>query len=300
MDNQNSDDNLPVDDIDAGLQENTDLASDEISHDPEEVETDVETEDSPDQPDQEDGTEETEVDNSKGKDEPKKSAIQKRIDKLVAKNYSQEEKYEKELAEIKARLEKYESPQVQETKLTKEDFATDEEYDDYRLDQRLIARESKQRDQQAQLKQANQQAKVNIDTFSAKVATVRDKLPDDFDEKISSAKNPLPDDLIKEIVASDHAPQLAYHFASYPQEIRNYENMTVAQKVIFFNEFKEHAESELQTKKPKTRAPKPAAKPIQSGRKEALNIKKIATMTHIPEYGDAYLKWHREQKNKKR
>lgn len=285
-------------DVNAGMQESTDLEGEEENH---ESETEVlETETLENTDSQPEGTEEakeeiTETETDDEKDE-QPAWIQKRINKLTSQRKNAQNEtdiYRSENEALKARLDRLENPvQQEEPELPREAFNTDKEWIDHAFEIREKRKEAKQAQANAEHSQRIQSDTQRQQDFARKFEAAKDTLPSDYEQVMRNAPQTIaPKSITDEIADSDYAAEIAYYFVKNPQEMARIDGLSRRK----FNSFFDNLESDIQEgrqsagKKPTTQTPKPAAKPKQVLKNGAVNLTNLASKTSNEEYGNQYL-----------
>ena len=164
--------------------------------------------------------------------EARRKAVQPRINELVQQRDAEKAEreaaqakataLEAEIAKIREDLDRVKSqPQVtipENPKPERDKFASDEEYAealaDYRVQEKLNDR--LRAEQEAR---AKSEFEALAETFKARAAAFRESTPD-YEEVLSGATVNIPEHLYTAILESEAGPQLAYHYAKNPQDLR--------------------------------------------------------------------------------
>lgn len=147
---------------------------------------------------------------SEAKDELPKG-VTKRIAKLTQQKYEQRAKIEALEAEKREIQEKLNGLQPK----SKEDFATEDEYLDYKVRQGIESRLGEAELQRKQDALYNEQAQINAQVWSERVQSAQERIPD-FAQVVGSAQVDLPKDAMQAITDSEFGPDMAYHLAQNP------------------------------------------------------------------------------------
>jgi len=202
---------------------------------------------------------------------PKKDGTQKRIDRLTR------EKYElKAKADMLERMlqSRGEEPQGKYG-LDRNDFATEQEYLDALVEQKLAEKELAK---EAQRK-------------SAKVQEILDEVEDlveDFD--MDDWKDlPITPAMAEAIIDSDYSAKLSAYLYEHPAEVRRIADLPRARQAAAIGkiEAKLEAESETKKKPPKTSAPEPI-KPVAAGKSVSSGYRSDFTLAE-------YQRWRKGQ-----
>jgi len=158
-------------------------------------------------------TEASETQESEGEKAELPKGIEKRLAKLTAKKYEQADK----IAALERQKQELESKLASQAPKTREDFASEEDFIDYKVNSQLDSRlQEQQFTQQAeQIKQ--QQASVQAEMWNERVSSVTEEIPDLLDV-VGSVDIPMPVDALQVISESDQGPQMAYYLAKNPME----------------------------------------------------------------------------------
>lgn len=169
--------------------------------------------------------------------ERKPKPIQPRINELVAeRNEAQElaiaeaqraEEMRRELEALREEVKVLKTPAApieSKPRPQREQFETQEQYEDavtdWKVEQRLAEREKQEAE--ARIKAARDALannwKARQETFRAEAA--------DYDEALSASEVDMPQYMLDAIMESDIGPQVAYHLAKNPSEARKLVNMT--------------------------------------------------------------------------
>lgn len=155
---------------------------------------------------------------------PKKSKVQKRIDKLVGEKYAYERRIAELEAESRVRAE-YSTPQKQlqvtDSKPVIDNFETTEEYyealTDWKVEQKLSSYSEKQKATQKKQEAAKTQAQKQQD-FVSNAQKAMTKY-NDYLDVVEDVTIALDSDLGEEILESDElGPELMYYFGKNPEE----------------------------------------------------------------------------------
>ena len=183
------------------------------------------------------------------KPKPKKGGVQRKIDKLTkrASKAELEAAYYKGVAEGKATA----APGTEQVdgvpELNRDDFDTEEEYIDARVDQRMKVHEKKTVDTTA---------KDRVDKINRQYDDAREKY-DDFDEIALDDKLPINAHML-EAAMGDNLTEILYRLGSNPDNTRKISQMTPTQAIKEIGKIEE----EIMNPKPKPKSkPKPSAAP---------------------------------------
>lgn len=152
-----------------------------------------------------------------------KSKIQKRIDDLTHARHAAE----REAARWRAIAE---GNQTQAAP-NRNDYATDEEYNDALIDHRIETRAGKvNADSARQMAQQSEQdaQRATAETYNQRVQATAARIPD-FAEVVGKANIQITDALRDALMDSEHGPDIVYQLAKNPEEAARLSNMSVRQ-----------------------------------------------------------------------
>jgi DNA repair ATPase RecN len=161
----------------------------------------------------------------------KKHRMQKEAEEFAAAQYNQNKLAEQraealahENAQLKERL-KPQEPKVEEVKVPKrEDFDTDEAYEDarvdYRVDQKLKAQSA-----EAETRRREQQQQEVVQHAVARIERAMELVPD-FKEVTESQDVAVPEFIASYMQESDMFAELGYHFAKHPDVLQKLTEFT--------------------------------------------------------------------------
>ena len=215
---------------------------------------------------------------------PHKDRFQQRINQLVSKN--------KAMAERLEALERQKAPNQQETKLSRDQFFTDEQYIDAVTEQKLQARLPEVAKQFVDTSKSKEIEK----NFLAKEAKAKQDI-EDYDDAIAEAADiPVQPSVADAILSSDIGPNLRYYLATHPEEAEELNSMSPGAAARKIGRIETKLEAEISQKKEVkkvSKAPDPV-KPVNAGGEAQavvdLNDPKMSL--------DDWMKKRREQKLK--
>lgn len=210
--------------------------------------------------------------NDDGANDPakkQKSDVQKRIDSLRRQRGRAERERDQALQELeraRAQSQAKESPSPTDAKPQLSDYGS---YDDYqekltewKVDQRLKARETEVKQSQQQQRVQTLQAERK-EHFQASCEEAREKY-DDFDDVVFSDENRMPNWVGGLIADTDNPGEVAYHLAQNPKEAKRIFSLRPEKAALELGRL----EVKLNAPKPKltSSAPPPASTPAGGGR----------------------------------
>jgi len=139
--------------------------------------------------------------------------IEKRLAKLTAKKYEQADK----IAALERQKHELESKLASQAPKTREEFASEEDFIDYKVNSQLDNRLQEQQFKQQAAHIQQQQASVQAEMWSERVSSVSEEIPDLL-EVVGSVDIPMPVDALQVISESDQGPKMAYYLAKNPTE----------------------------------------------------------------------------------
>ena len=189
--------------------------------------------------------------------------FEKRVGKLTKKYRNLEE----ENAQLKNQMQE-QSKKVEAPK-DRSDFETDEDWVDYRAEQKVRAILDKQSQEQKQFTEAEQRQKAVADSWNERVKEVTSFIPD-YEDVIKSVDDDvvLPQNVAEVILESDVGVQLAYHLAKNPNEVEKMKGMNERQVDRFIARLEYKVENEYKPSSNPTDAitkAKPTPKPKGKG-----------------------------------
>lgn len=141
----------------------------------------------------------------------------------AARERARAEAAERKAQELEAKL----NPPKKEDEGPKRDqFSSDEEYLQARIDYGVEKKQKEEKQKEAQQKAVREREKT-IKDFSSRQDAFKKETPD-YEDKIESANVVVSNEVREMILESDVGPQILYHFAENPEEAERIREMTVA------------------------------------------------------------------------
>jgi hypothetical protein len=197
--------------------------------------------------------------------------VQKRIDKAV----KAQRDAERERDELKAKLGNQESRPAKETappvetkaeakaKPEAKDFETYETYVEALTDWKLEARETQRNQEQAERTARESQQKI-ADSHAGRIEKAKERYQDWDDVMTAANSMPITREIHAAIVESDFGPDIAYHLATHPDDVKRIAALPPLRQIAELGklevQFEKPANAATHNKEPQKKPlPKPAA-----------------------------------------
>lgn len=222
---------------------------------------------------------------------PEKMLPQSEVNKILAKERAKEARRverairaEVERDHYKQQLESTRQAPAAQGEPKRSDYQSDEEYADawvdYRVEQKIAAREAKQA-QESKAERQQREALERANNVREKLARGAEEF-DDFEERVMGAV-PFTDPMVRFIEESDIAHKVAYHLASHVEEAARIANLSPVAQIRELDKL----ESKLKAPPKTTNAPPPI---VPNGSKTTVETGYRPDMTD-----KQYAEWRKRQ-----